>query len=125
MAEGFARHLGARVIDPSSAGVYPASIVQPETFQVMTECGAPLDPNMTPRNLLHLDGASVDLLVNMSRQPAVRLLRGFQGRVIEWDVRDPIGLSLPVYRAVRDEIQYRVRGLINELKPQMNTDEHR
>jgi arsenate reductase len=116
MAEGFARFLGAGWLEPASAGIYPAPIVQPETFQVMAECGVPLDPRMTPRNIVHLDGASLDLLVNMSRQPAVRLLRGFRGRVIEWAVRDPIGLSLPVYRAVRDEIHGRVRGLMEELR---------
>lgn len=117
MAEGFARHLGAGAVEPSSAGVFPAPIIQPETFQVMAECGMPLEEELVPRNILFLDGGRVDLLVNMSGQPAVRLLRNFQGRALDWEVPDPIGKSLPIYRAVRDEIEQRVRALLAELRP--------
>jgi arsenate reductase len=125
MAEGFARHLAPGLIEPSSAGVFPAAIVQPETFQIMAERGTPLDPEMVPRNMLFVDGATVDILVNMSGTPAVRLLRNFQGREITWDVTDPIGMSTPVYRAVRDEIEKRVRGLIEELNSQIHTEEQK
>ena len=114
MAEGFARHLGGERIAASSAGVYPASIVQPETFHVMAECGAPLDAAQKPRSILMIDGASVDLVVDMSGQPVTRLLRNFQGKQIDWDVPDPIGSNLQNYRTVRDLIEQKVRALIKE-----------
>ena len=114
MAEGLARHLGGERVAASSAGVYPASIVQPETFQVMAECGMPLDPAQIPRSILMIDGAAVDLLIDMSGQPVTRLLRNFEGRQIDWDVPDPIGTNLQNYRAVRDLIEQKVRALIKE-----------
>lgn len=115
MAEGFARHLGGGRLQASSAGIYPASIVQPETFQVMAERGLPLDPAQTPRSLLMVDGASIDILVDMSGQPVTRLLNNFQGREIYWEIADPIGATLPVYRAVRDAIEQKVRALVAEV----------
>ena len=116
MAEGFARRLGNGLLEASSAGLFPASIVQPETFQVMAERGMPLDPAQTPRSLLLIDAASIDLLVDMSGQPITRLLNNFQGQEILWEVPDPIGASLQVYRSVRDLIEQKVRRLIEQLK---------
>ena len=116
MAEGLASHLGGNLVEASSAGLFPAPIVQPETFQVMAERGMPLDPSHTPRNILLVEGSAVDVLVNMSGQPAVRLLNGFQGRRVEWEVQDPIGMHIQVYRAVRDIIEDRVRELISQVQ---------
>jgi protein-tyrosine-phosphatase len=115
MAEALARHLGADVIEPSSAGIYPASIIQPETLQVLEERGIKLEPRK-PRSLFLLDAKQVDLLVNMSGAPLDNLLHSFLGRQIVWPVRDPVGQPLGVYRAVRDEIEKKVSELIKELR---------
>jgi protein-tyrosine-phosphatase len=115
MAEGFARQLGGGRIEALSAGLFPAALIQPETYLVMAERGIALDREQTPRSILELDGASIDVLVDMSGRPALRLLPRFQGRDIVWEVPDPIGLDLGVYRAVRDLIEQKVRGLLEEL----------
>jgi protein-tyrosine-phosphatase len=116
MAEGFAHHLGAGVIEASSAGLLPALVIQPETFQVMAERGIQLDQKHRPRSIYVVDGAFVDLVVNMASVPASRLLKGFAGREILWPIADPIGRTVEMYRAVRDQIEFKVVDLLEELR---------
>ena len=114
MAEAFARHVGDGVVEASSAGIYPAPIIQPETIEVMAERGIRLEPRQ-PRNLLFEDPSKIDVLVDMSGVPVVRLLQSFAGREIVWQVRDPIGQTLEIYRQARDEIERKVVALLAEL----------
>ena len=115
MAEAFARHHGSGVIEPSSTGVWPASIIQPETYQVLQERGVKLQPR-PPRNIL-LEGVdNAELLVNMTGGSVVPLLHRFNGREVLWRIRDPIGQTLDVYRAVRDQIEQKVVDLVEELR---------
>ena len=116
MAEAWARQLGEGVLEPSSAGLFPARIVQPETFQVMAERDVILH-DRPPRPLYTVDGSAVDVVVNMVPAPATPLLPGFTGREIAWKVRDPIGQPIETYRAVRDQIERQVKELIEELRP--------
>ena len=116
MAEAFARRLGDGVVEASSAGIFPAAIIQPETLRVMAERDAPVE-DRAPRSVLAIDASRVDLLINMSGRPLAEALSAFAGREIGWDVQDPIGASLAVYRSVRDEIERRVADLIRELRP--------
>ena len=114
MAEGFARHYGDGVIEPSSAGLFPASIVQPETFQVMAERGVILDAGQKPRSILLADATNLDILVNMTGQPVLRLLNGFTGHEIPWEIVDPIGMKIQVYRQVRDQIEQKVKEMVEQ-----------
>ena len=115
MAEAVARSLATDRVEASSAGLFPAAIVQPETFQVMAERGMPIDPGARPRNIVAVEGRQVDVLVNMSGAPAERLLADFGGRLVDWEIPDPIGRSLEVYRSARDLIESKVRVLLGEL----------
>lgn len=115
MAEAFARHLSEGVIEASSAGLYPASIIQPETIQVMAERGITIEPRQ-PQSILLADLTRIDVIVNMTGSVLGALLHGFRGREVTWQMRDPIGQSLEVYRAVRDQIEQKVKGLLEELR---------
>lgn len=115
MAEGFARRLGDGLVEASSAGLYPASIIQPETFVVMAERATPIE-DRAPRRVLTVDGASIDLIVNMTTWPVAHALPGFTGREIAWQIPDPIGQSIEVYRQTRDLIERNVQALIEELR---------
>lgn len=119
MAEAFARQLGRGVVEASSAGLYPAAIIQPETLQVLAERG--IDPGLAaelgpPRSVLLLNPAGIGLIVNMSGVPLGPLLNGFTGRAIEWQVQDPIGQSIQVYRSARDQIEKKVAELLEQLR---------
>jgi arsenate reductase len=106
MAEGFARRYGSDVLEPASAGLAPASIIQPLTRKVMEEKNIRLD-GQYPKDLSAVDLGKFDMVVNMSRIPA---------EIRVWDVEDPIGREEEAYIAVRDQIEMLVMRLILELR---------
>ncbi len=115
MAEVIAHYMGEGAIEASSAGLFPAEIVQPETIQVLAEKGYKLEPR-EPRSIMLVDPADIDLLINMSPSPISKIVTGFTCEEIPWQVRDPIGQSLDVYRNARDQIEKRVRDLLKDLR---------
>jgi arsenate reductase (thioredoxin) len=110
MAEGFAKAWGGGRFDIYSAGLSPASIVQPETHQIMLDYEIQLH-DQHPKGIELMTRTPFDLIVNMSGEVLPRL----DGRVLDWRVPDPIGQSDAVYKRVADDIAQRVRKLLNEL----------
>ena len=55
-----------------------------------------------------------DLVVNMSGMPGPALFPN--ARVVDWDVSDPYGEDMGVYREICDEIEERVNTLAEELR---------
>ena len=117
MAEGFARHQHSDVIAALSAGVYPASIVQPETIATMAEKSVSLE-GQTPKTIQSIAAEQVDLLVNMSRVTVLHLFPGFKSGILIWEVDDPIGQPMIVYQDVRDRIETLVAKLAAQLRPE-------
>jgi arsenate reductase (thioredoxin) len=117
MAEGFARAYGSDVIHVQSAGLAPALAVVPLTHHVMLEKNIDLG-DCYPKELEHVEG-DVDLIINMSGY-TVTPPNGTQVEV--WEIRDPIGESETVFRQVRDEIERRVRELIERLRSRKPAD---
>jgi arsenate reductase len=112
MAEGFARAYGEDVLIAASAGISPASIVQLLTQQVMAARNIRID-HQFPKGMEILKHQPFDVIVNMSGQP----LPPAPGAAIrEWPVRDPIGESEAVYKAVAEQIEGLVMRLILELR---------
>ena len=59
----------------------------------------------------------IDVAVSMTGFPAAQYLPAdFRGRVLDWDVDDPIGRPLATFRRVRDEIEDRVKDLLEEIR---------
>jgi arsenate reductase len=112
MAEGFARRYGSDVMEPASAGLSPASIIQPLTKKVMEAKNIRLDGQF-PKDLAGLDVQKFDLVVNISGVP---LSSRYPVEMREWRVEDPIGCDESVYTAVRDQIEMLVMQLILELR---------
>jgi arsenate reductase len=112
MAEGFARKYGSDVMQAASAGLSPASIVQPLTKKVMAAKNINLDAQ-TPKSLNSVPVRTFDLIVNMS---GGSLPMRVPMDVREWPIEDPIGRSEEVYEAVRDQIEMLVMMLILELR---------
>jgi arsenate reductase (thioredoxin) len=112
MAEGFARAYGSDVMEPSSAGLSPAPIIQPLTKQVMAAKNISLDEQHA-KDLSHIDLRKIDLIVNLSGRP---LPAGLPVKVLDWRVEDPIGCDEATYLAVRDQIERLIMGLILELR---------
>jgi arsenate reductase len=112
MAEGFARAYGGDIIIAKSAGLSPASIVQPETKQVLAERNIYIDDQF-PKGIEILMREQFDVVINMSGE---RLPPAPGARVIEWPVEDPIGQTEAVYKSVAAQIEGLVMRLILELR---------
>lgn len=120
MAEGFARRYGSDVMEVASAGMAPAPIVQPLTRKVMEEKNIKLDEQY-PKNVLSVEIASFDIVINMS---GAKLPATLPADVREWKVVDPIGQSEEVYLEVRDQIEHLVMRLILELRREQRNSEN-
>lgn len=95
-----------------SAGTTPADSVHPEVVTVMAEIGIDLS-DRTPRPLTDELAAQADVVVTMGCGDQCPYIPG--KRYIDWELPDPAGRPLTEVRAVRDEIDQRVRKLTAEL----------
>jgi arsenate reductase len=115
MAEALARHLAPEVIDASSAGLMALGYVAQPTLEVLAESGV-AGYGLASKPLRMIDLTSIDLVVNLAGQPIEKHLAGRALPVEDWDVGDPFGSDLAVYRRIRDEIERRVGDLIERLR---------
>ena len=111
MAESFSRAYGRDVMTVESAGLSPASIIQPMTTQMMAERNLNVDGQF-PKDLELVMDRGFDLVVNISGHPVS--VPG--ARVVNWTVADPIGQTEAVYREVVNQIEGLVMGLILMLR---------
>jgi arsenate reductase (thioredoxin) len=95
-----------------SAGTEPAERVHPNVVTVMQEEGFDLS-DRTPR-LLTTDLARwADVVITMGCGDACPVIPG--KKYIDWDLRDPSGLPLDEVRAIRNDIEGRVKKLVKDL----------
>lgn len=110
MAEGFAKYYGDGSLRVSSAGITPAYAVHPHSVRVMGERGVDISSH-EPRHIERFDLGDFDVLVRMGDNVP---LPGIEGpRLVEWKVVDPISGDLDFYRTIRDEIDDRVKNLLD------------
>ena len=111
MAEAFARAYGDGVLTPSSAGVYPADIIAPDTVRAMAEKKLKLDGQF-PKSIEQVDRSVFDLIIDMSGE-----LESEKGELVRfWNVADPIILDYRTHCQIRDQIEGLVKELIAELR---------
>lgn len=110
MAEGFARTYGKDVMEPASAGLYPAMNVPHETLRTMAEKNIDISAQF-PKPVTSFPRNHFDLVVNISGYP----IPGYP-LARPWTVNDPIGGSPEQYRATRDYIEQLVMKLIVEFR---------
>ncbi len=114
MAEAFARARGGDVMIPASAGLAPAWGIASDTIRAMEEKKIVLRDHF-PKSLQNLARIRFDLVVNMSQR---QLPGNLPGRLLEWEIPDPIGMSYEEHCQIRDEIERKVTELIDELRRQ-------
>lgn len=112
MAEAFARARGTDVIEATSAGLYPAGVIQQHVYTVMDEVQVSLE-GQASKSLYDVQLQGLDRIINISGEP---LLGPLQRIATDWSVPDPIGRSVGEYRKCRDDISRRVDALIAELR---------
>ena len=112
MAQGFAEAFGRGNVKAYSAGSRPSSVIDPLVIEVMEEKGIDLSEKH-PKSLDDLPPVEMDFLVTMGCEetcPAV-----LSKRVLEWNIPDPKGKSISVFREVRDLIEGKVKSLLKEI----------
>jgi arsenate reductase len=108
MAEAFFRRAAGDRHEARSAGSSPAARVHPEVATLMPELAG-----RVPRKLEYADAEWADVVVTMGCGDACPYIPG--KRYVDWDLEDPAGKSIEETRRIRDEIERRVRSLVDEL----------
>jgi arsenate reductase (thioredoxin) len=102
---------GVRVV---SAGTRPADEVHPNVVAAMREAGIDLS-EAGPRRLEDEAVREADVVVTMGCGDECPFYPG--KRYEDWDLPDPAGRPVEEVRAIRDEIERRVRELIASVSP--------
>ena len=71
---------------------------------------------LVSKPLRMIDLSSIDLVINLAGRPIEKHLDGRALPVEDWEVGDPFGSDLAVYREIRDEIERRMVDLIERLR---------
>ncbi|MGZ4151192.1 MAG: arsenate reductase ArsC [Actinomycetota bacterium] len=112
MAAALMEHHGGGHLRVRSAGSEPGERINPAAAEAMAEIGIDL-AGRTPRALTEEDGLAADVIVTMGCGDACPVYPG--KRYLDWELTDPAGKTLEVVRQIRDEIDRRVRALLDEL----------
>ena len=115
MAEAIARHWASDVIEASSAGLVPFGEVPRTTLAVLQELGISGD-DLWSKALREEEMSHADLVINMTGQAGLAIFADATPPVEDWEVRDPFGFNLSVYRSIRDQIGARVDDLAQRLR---------
>jgi arsenate reductase len=119
MAEAIARHSAADVIEASSAGLVPFGDIPTTTLTVLSERGFSAEGQIS-KPLRPEDLFAADLVINMTGRGGKSIFSAPTPLLEDWDVGDPYGLDLAVYRKIRDQIEARVNDLAKRLRDKVN-----
>jgi protein-tyrosine-phosphatase len=112
MAAGFLTHLAGDRFHVRSAGSAPAASVNPAVLTAMKEVGIDLSEE-TPKVLTDEAALASDIIITMGCGDACPLFPG--KRYLDWVLEDPAGHGVEAVRPIRDEIEGRIKGLIEEI----------
>ncbi|MEA2506865.1 MAG: hypothetical protein QOH48_1483 [Actinomycetota bacterium] len=97
-----------------SAGSIPASEIHPAVRDVMAEIGIDVSQEF-PKRLTDEVVQAADVVITMGCGDACPVFPG--KRYLDWDLEDPSDKPIDAVRPIRDEIERRVRALLDELVP--------
>ena len=112
MALGFFGFLAGDRAHAYSGGSEPAEEVNPSAIAAMAEKGIDI-AGERPKRWTNAMVEAADVVVTMGCGDTCPLVPG--RRYEDWVLPDPAGQSLEAVRPIRDEIEQRVRTLVNEL----------
>lgn len=114
MAESFAKRYGEGKVEALSAGTMPSSEVNPVVIQVMKEMGLDLSKNR-PKLVDARMVQEADVVIVMGCKAQGFCPAPMLKKVEDWELEDPKGKPIEKVRKIRDEIENRVKKLIDKL----------
>ncbi|MEV6703835.1 arsenate reductase ArsC [Streptomyces sp. NPDC051453] len=115
MAAAFLTHLAGDRVQVRSAGSAPADSVNPAVVQALTEVGIDISAEV-PKVLTAEAVQASDVVITMGCGDTCPVFPG--KRYLDWQLTDPAGRGVDAVRPIRDEIERRIRGLIEEIAPE-------
>ncbi len=116
MAEGFARALGDDVVEAYSSGLHPTGVVSEDAILIMEEKGIDISRQRS-KGMDSVPLSEIDIIVSMVGHPSRDFVSDkYGGQTYDWDIDDPIGRSVNVFRRVRDEIEEKVTTLLDQIR---------
>ena len=119
MAEAIAKRLAADVIEASSAGLVPFGDIPATTLTVLAERGFSAEGQRS-KALLPEDLSAADLVINMTGRTGASIFSDPTPPFEDWEVGDPYGSNLDVYRGICDQIEARVEDLARRLRDKVD-----
>lgn len=108
MAQAFFERLAPADVRGESAGTAPAREIWPEVVEVMAEVGIDI-AGRKPKKLMREMQLHADWAITMGCGDACPYVPTM---VEDWGIADPAGRPIEEVRAIRDDIDRRVRGLV-------------
>lgn len=112
MAAGLLDHHAGGRIRVRSAGSEPADRINPVAVEAMRELGIDI-AGRQPAVIDPDEVADSDVVITMGCGDACPYFPGT--RYLDWELADPAGEGIETVRAIRDDIDARVRALVSEL----------
>ncbi|MDH3308767.1 MAG: arsenate reductase ArsC [Acidimicrobiia bacterium] len=112
MAAGWARHLGGESLEVRSGGSEPADSINPSAVAAMAESGIDIK-SQSPSRWTDGEILEATVVITMGCGDTCPIYPG--KRYEDWPVPDPAGQSVEDVRPIRDEIEGRVRRLLESL----------
>lgn len=112
MAAAWLEHLAGGRVRVLSGGSTPVAEVNPAAVAAMVEAGIDISAR-TPQPWTEAAVREADVVITMGCGDTCPFFPG--KRYEDWEVTDPAGRPLQEVRAVRDDIERRVRGLMESL----------
>ena len=109
MAAGWLRHLAGDAVEVRSAGSLPADQINPAAVEAMAEVGIDIT-DQRPKVLTTEAVEASDVVITMGCGDACPIFPG--KRYLDWALEDPAGKGVESVRPIRDEIERRVRQLL-------------
>ena len=116
MAAGLVKLRSEGRVNVRSAGSDPAQDLNPAVVQAMTEIGVDMGEEF-PKPLTDEVLRAADVVVTMGCGDACPIYPG--KRYEDWELDDPADKSLETVRRIRDDIDRRVRTLLEQLTPEV------
>lgn len=109
LAEAFAHIHGDATVEAYSAGSRPSGVVNPKAIELMKEVGYDLSTH-TSKSIDDIPETEFDHVITMGCGDECPWVPAKHRD--DWDLPDPKNMPLDAFRAVRDDIERRVRKLL-------------